>query len=63
LTGPRFTWLALGLAAAGIAALSLVAIASIGSPLLSLAVAAAVLVLLLPLAAYFVFRHARAEDG
>jgi hypothetical protein len=57
-----FKWLALGLAAAGIATLSLVATASVSSPLLSLAVAAAVFVLLLPLGAYLIIRRGRTEN-
>jgi hypothetical protein len=59
---PGFKWLALGLAAGGIVVLALVATASISSPLLSLAIAAAILVLLLPVAAYFVFRRGRTEN-
>jgi hypothetical protein len=47
----RFKWLALGFAAAGVAVLFLIAIASVSSPLLIFAVAAAVFVLLLRVAA------------
>jgi FtsH-binding integral membrane protein len=50
----RFRWLALGLVIAGMAVLAVVATASVSNPLLRLAIAGAVLVLLLPLAAYFV---------
>jgi amino acid transporter len=62
MTDSRFKWLALGLAALGIAGLLLVASASLDSALLGFAVAAAVLVLLLPVAAYLVFRRRRAEE-
>ena len=50
-------WLALGLSVGGIAVLAIVAAASISSPLLTVAIAGAFFVLLLPLAAYFLFAH------
>ena len=51
--------LALALAAAGIVVLSIVATASIGSPWLSFALAAAIVVVLLPLMAFFIVRRGR----
>jgi hypothetical protein len=57
-------WVALALAVAGVAILSLVATAAIhGGALLTVAVAAAIFVLLLPVAAYFIFRTKRAAGG
>jgi hypothetical protein len=59
----RAKWLALGLAGAGIAVLSIVATAELnGGPLLIFAIGAAVFVLLMPVAAYFVFRRSRPAD-
>ena len=56
--GTRARWFALGLAGAGIVILLLVARAEIdGGALLTLALGAAILVLLLPVVAYFVFRR------
>jgi hypothetical protein len=57
MTDKRVKWVALGLAATGIGVLAIVAAVEIhGGALLTLAVVAAIFVLLLPLAAYFVFR-------
>lgn len=48
-------WLALGLSLAGIAVLAILAATSISSPFLTVAIAGAFVVLLLPLAAYVLF--------
>jgi hypothetical protein len=58
-----FKWLALGLAAAGILGVLLVAAAEVSSPLLTVALVGAAVVLLLPVAAYFMFRRGRADAG
>ena len=56
-------WLALGLAVVGVVVLCLVAASEIdGGPLLIIAVGAAILVLLLPVAAYFIFSRSRPTD-
>ena len=52
-------WLALGLALGGMAVLAVLATTSISSPLLTVAIAGAFFVLLLPLAAYFLFSRGR----
>ena len=48
-------WLALGLSLGGIAVLAILAATSISSPFLTVAIAGAFFVLLLPLAAYVLF--------
>jgi hypothetical protein len=59
----RAKWFALGLAGAGIAVLLIVATAELnGGPLLTFAIGAAVFVLLMPVAAYFIFRRSRSAD-
>jgi FtsH-binding integral membrane protein len=55
-------WLALGLSLAGIAVLAILAATSVSSPLLTVAIAGAFFVLLLPLAAYFLFSRGPTEN-
>jgi amino acid transporter len=61
--GTRARWFALGLSAAGIGVLVIVATSEVhGGAFLSVAVGAAIFVLLLPVAAYFIFRRSRPAD-